>query len=298
MDRKIAFVTYQKHPAITADDSLAKTPLFRHGIDVVGIPWDDPIADWTQFDAVVLRSCWDYFHHAPKFFSWIDRLESQHVKLINDYATVRWNAEKTYLRDLLRAGAEVVPTVYAPRNSSVSIAEVIREQKWQRAVIKPAISGTSLHTWVSSALTLEQDQRQLNALLTQRNMMLQEYLPEIESDGELSLIYFDEQYSHAVRKVPRQGDFRVQSDFGGTTSTVIPDTGVRRQADEVLQAAARKSVYARVDGVIREGIFLVMELELVEPHLFLDNDPGAAERFAEVLTNRVSATSQTEPKTY
>ncbi len=300
MGRQVAFVTYKEHPEITDDDSLAANALEQLGIEAVGIAWDEAGVDWTRFDAVVLRSCWDYFHHPRRFFSWIDSLKDQGVNLLNDHATVRWNAEKTYLADLRTAGVTIVPTVYAEQYSNASIREILNEQGWERAAVKPTISGTSLHTWVSGPIdavsSLRDDQKKLDSLLRERSMMLQEYLPEIETTGELSLIYFGGEYSHAVRKVPRMGDFRVQDDFGGTWNAVEPNEIIKAQADAVLRASgrasvgtsARTSVYARVDGVQRGETFLLMELEMIEPHLFLAAHPAAAERFAQAVTSRVS----------
>lgn len=287
MKRTIAFVTYRERPEVTADDALAIPALAGFNIDVAGIPWDQENINWTNFDAVVFRSCWDYFHRPEQFLSWIAHLHSQGVNLLNEHDIVRWNAEKTYLKDLMAAGASVVPTVYAAKGHSILIADVLREQGWQRAAIKPTVSGTSLHTWVSSPAAWDHDQHRLDDLLKERNMMLQEYLPEIETEGELSLIYFDSKFSHAVRKVPQFGDFRVQNDFGGTWAAVSPDTDIQRQADEILRVSGRDSVYARVDGVIREGTFLLMELEMIEPHLFLESNPAAPLRFSRAIQKRL-----------
>jgi glutathione synthase/RimK-type ligase-like ATP-grasp enzyme len=296
MIKEIAFVTYQKRPEVTEDDALAVNALGKLDIRVAGIPWNKSGIDWLRYDAVVLRSCWDYYHHYEQFLDWINSLKESGVPLLNGPSAVRWNAEKTYLTDLSQAGVNVAPTVYAPKNSALSIAKVLEQQGWQRAVIKPTVSGTSLHTWLTppiedgvtaSNAARNHDQRKLDNLLAQRNMMLQEYLPEIEDAGELSLIYFDNEYSHAVRKVPRAGDFRVQDDFGGTAAAVVPDAAIKRQADEILVASKRSTVYARVDGVIRAGIFLLMELELIEPHLFLGLDPNAAERFARAVAQNI-----------
>ena len=287
MSRQIAFATQQKQREITADDALAAAALAKFGIDVIGVPWDEDGIEWTGFEAVVLRSCWNYIHHPREFVSWIEMLERKEVRLVNDCQTVRWNMEKTYLKDLVDAGVEVVPTVYAPQGTRISIGEVLKQHGWARAVIKPTISGTALHTWVCSQANLEEDQRQLDTLLEKRSMMLQKYLPEVETDGEWSLIYFQGQYSHAVIKVPREGDFRVQNDFGGSEQAMSPALFIRRRAEEILGVRGRDSVYARVDVVVNEGRFLLMELELIEPVLFLGSDPEAAERFAVAIEKSV-----------
>jgi glutathione synthase/RimK-type ligase-like ATP-grasp enzyme len=289
MNRQIAFATQHTQPKITADDVLAAAALAKFGIDVIGVPWDEAGIDWAGFEAVVLRSCWNYIHHPREFVSWIEMLERKGVWLVNDFQTVRWNMEKTYLKDLVDACVEVVPTVYTPQGSGISIGEVLKQYGWARAVIKPTISGTALHTWVSSTGSLKEDQRQLDTLLGKRSMMLQKYLPEVETDGEWSLIYFHGQYSHAVIKVPREGDFRVQKDFGGSEQPMNPELSIRRRAEEILRVRGRDSVYARVDGVMHERRFLLMELELIEPVLFLGSNPGAAERFAVAIEKNVQA---------
>jgi glutathione synthase/RimK-type ligase-like ATP-grasp enzyme len=209
------------------------------------------------------------------------------VNLINPYDILCWNAEKTDLKDLESAGAIVVSTVIVPMNSKICVTDLLKERVWDRAVIKPTISGTSMHTWVTSPGSLGADQSRLEGLLLGRSMMLQEYLPEIETEGELSLIFFDGQFSHAVRKVPKTGDFRVQSDFGGSWSAVNPNAEVVRQSGLVLESVGHKSTYARVDMVLHEGSFLLMELEMIEPQLFLESDPGAPSRFARAIQNRL-----------
>ena len=287
MNRKIAFATQQKQAEITADDALAATALAKFGIDVIAVPWDQGGIDWAGFEAVVLRSCWNYIHQPREFVLWIEMLERKEVRLINDGETVRWNMEKTYLKELVEAGVAVVPTVYAPQGSVLSIGEVLEQNGWARAVIKPTISGTALHTWVSSRGSLKEDQRRLDTLLERRSMMLQKYLPEVETEGEWSLIYFHGKYSHAVMKVPRRGDFRVQNDFGGSEQARTPELSIQQQAEEILGVRGRDSAYARVDGVIHEGRFLLMELELIEPVLFLGSNPEAAERFAATIEKSI-----------
>src|ERR1700692_7558 len=109
MSRQIAFVTYQEHPEITEDDSLAVNALGKLDIRVAGIPWDERGMDWRRYDAVVLRSCWDYYYHHEQFLAWIQFLEESGVIVLNEPSVVRWNSEKTYLTDLSRAGANIVP---------------------------------------------------------------------------------------------------------------------------------------------------------------------------------------------
>jgi glutathione synthase/RimK-type ligase-like ATP-grasp enzyme len=286
-NNEIAFATYEQQPEITDDDQLVQRELESLGVGVTGIPWSAVNTDWKRFNLVVLRSCWDYFHRHTDFLNWLAKLEEENIQVWNPGSVIRGNYDKTYLRELQQMGLTIVPTVYAPQGIETSINEVLSQQSWQRAVIKPTISGTSLHTWVTSRENINDDQVRLNKLTTNRAMMIQTYLPEIETAGEWSLIFIDGAYSHSVRKVPRAGDFRVQHDFGGSWFADTPNDDLRSAAENILNTAGLEVLYARVDGVVQNGVFMLMELEVIEPVLFFAASPLAAEKFAQGLIKRL-----------
>jgi glutathione synthase/RimK-type ligase-like ATP-grasp enzyme len=284
--QSIAFVTYRKLNGIAPDDLPAAEALRRRGLRVEGVVWDDPSAEWTKYDTIVIRSCWDYFYHPAKFAEWINQLEALKVRVLNPLSIVRWNHDKKYLRDLEQRGITIAPTFWCERSRSPKIGEILRARNWQKAVVKPTISGTSLHTWVVEQGDHAGHDEQLAELLTQRDMMIQEYMPEIEG-GEWSVVFFGRDFSHAAVKRPKPGDFRVQDEHGGTWAHEQPSEELKAQARHVLNCINEDLLYARVDGIVRDGQFILMELEIIEPMLYFGANTTAAEMFAEKLIERL-----------
>jgi glutathione synthase/RimK-type ligase-like ATP-grasp enzyme len=285
----IAFVTYDARPEPTDDDRLLVHALAAHGARVDARPWSDPDTAWSRYDAVVVRSCWDYFHRPAEFHAWLDRLEAERVPVHNPVPTLRWNADKRYLRDLEARGVPVVPTHWVSRGSVSSLGDIRRRTGWSELVVKPAVSGGAHRTWRSSPGVIGDDAR-LAGSAAVCEMMVQPMLTEIEVDGEWSRCFFDGEFSHAIVKRPRAGDFRVQLEYGGSAVRVDPSSAVIDAARRAIDAAPEVDVpplYARVDGCIVNGAFVLMELELLEPALSFAWAEGAADRLAGALLRRL-----------
>lgn len=282
---RLALVTCNAHPQVAADDCALQAALEVAGIGSVGAAWNDPDVDWRGFDAVVLRSTWDYHTQYPAFEHWLARLETAGVHVLNPVATLRWNADKRYLTQLAAMGVHVIPTQAV---AGRELAALVHRRTGESLVIKPTISGNSWHT-VQGVAGSAGLRARMQALPVELTYLVQPYLPEIRTRGEWSLVYFDGRFSHAVRKVPGPGDYRVQSDFGGTASAAVPDADVLRDAQRCLHAVARLGhgghVYARIDGIAGEGRFQLMEVELIEPNLFLRTSETAAARFAQAIVD-------------
>ena len=285
--QRIAFVTYAQHPKLMDDDAFALPHLQGLGIETVAAVWDDPAIRWQDFDAVILRSCWDYHHKPEAFRRWLDDLTAAGVKLWNPAAIVRWNMDKLYLRDLAERGVPIPRTVWIAAGQPLELTSVFLQQDFAQAVIKPAISATAFNTFQSSRKDALQDQVKLDAILEKSGALVQEFLPEIVSYGEWSLLFFEGQYSHAVLKRPMPGDFRVQNDFGGSYTPAVPPPQLIAQAVAILQTVDQPLLYARVDGVDRADRFVLIELELIEPALFLRAEASAPERFAQAIQARL-----------
>lgn len=285
--RLVALATYATRPDLTDDDRLLVPALAELGATSTAAAWSDPDVDWSAFDAVVIRSCWDYHLRPDAFLEWIARLESNGVVVINSPSLLRWNLEKTYLRELGDRGITVLPTRWFARGEAVSLENLRRDTGWGDVVIKPAISASAFDTWLSSADRPTEDESRLRAALDRGGILVQPYLSTVAEHGEWSLLFFDGQYSHAVLKRPQRGDFRVQSEHGGSSHPAEPESGVIAQASEVLRAAPERTCYARVDGCVNDGRFVLMELELIEPHVFLATHPLASERFARAILARL-----------
>jgi glutathione synthase/RimK-type ligase-like ATP-grasp enzyme len=283
--RHIAFATSADYPELTPDDHLAVEALATAGVSVRAAIWDDPGVRWDAFDAVVVRSCWNYHLRPGEFLEWLAAVEATGVPLFNAPGTVRWNLDKSYLADLARDGIAVPPTVWLERGSEVDLGGLLVERGWKRAVVKPAISASAYETWTTSPARAAADAPRLRALLDRSTVMLQPFLDEVCTGGEWSLIFFDGAYSHSVLKRPAAGDFRVQSELGGSHEAAEPPARLVEAAKRTLEAAPGRSLYARVDGVDSNGDLLLMELELIDPVLFFALDPAAPSRFARALAD-------------
>jgi glutathione synthase/RimK-type ligase-like ATP-grasp enzyme len=284
----IALVTYEALPALSDDDRLLAAALEIRGARAVPVVWNDERVEWRAFDAIVVRSCWDYFLRAADFFSWLARLESLRAVVFNDVRTLRWNAEKTYLRDLEARGVPVVPTHWLESGTDTSLRDIRRRTGWSELVVKPAISGSAHQTWRASPGDEHADDARLGAMTASGGVLVQPLVDVIADEGEWSIVFLDGEYSHAVLKRPRSGDFRVQIEHGGTAEPTDPPVELIAQARAALLAApAPETLYARVDGCVVDDDLLLMELELIEPVLFLGTSTGAADRLANALLARV-----------
>jgi glutathione synthase/RimK-type ligase-like ATP-grasp enzyme len=214
-------------------------------------------------------------------------LAACNVNVINDIETLRWNLNKSYLFDLSQAGFPVIPTQLVTSLDQRTLHEIFEAMQSKEIVIKPVQSAGAWRTLRINADNLADAQLSFNVWRREQDFLVQAFMPEVVADGEWSLIYFDDQFSHAVIKRAKEGDFRVQSDHGGTVSRADAPEDMCVQALKILKFLPRMPCYARVDGVVRDGVFLLMELELVEPQLFLDIEATAACRFAEAILNHL-----------
>ncbi|WP_158756119.1 hypothetical protein [Dyella sp. S184] len=285
--RRLAFATSADYPSIQLDDAGLAASLERLGIQPIVCVWNDPDVDWSTFDAVLIRTIWDYFKYHAAFLDWLDRLDRLGVPTINDNALLRWNSDKRYLLELAKHGIDIIPTQLA---SAHELGDVLAATPAQQVVIKPTISGGAWHT-LRGTVGDEVFAQAVTQLPREYDYLVQPFVPEIVSDGEWSLLYFAGEFSHAVIKRPASGDYRVQSEYGGSADRIMPSVAILAAAERALAAVADighgDHLYVRVDGVICAGRFLIMELELIEPFLHLGIQPGAAECLARRVAERL-----------
>lgn len=284
---RLAIATCRERPEPQADDALMLERL--DGIAVFTAPWDAPDVRWRDYDAVLLRSVWDYHRRFDEFLAWIASVEAAEVPVWNPPSAVRWNARKTYLKDLEAAAVPTVPTLWLDGDDLGAWSRTIDRSGWDEVVLKPIVGASSYLTWRSSAAQAIARRDRLARLADHGGALLQPFLPEIETVGEWSLIYFGDAYSHAVRKRAKAGEFRVQLEFGGSEEPENPPSALRALARAAIAAAPTETLYARVDLIELEQGPMISELELIEPVLFLGKSDGAARRFATVVTERLRA---------
>jgi glutathione synthase/RimK-type ligase-like ATP-grasp enzyme len=288
--RRICLVTCRTWPEISESDRLLQGALAARGAAVEARAWNDPGAGWDGFDAIVLRSNWDYHFEPDAFLGWLDRLERVGARVFNPPALVRWNLTKAYLLELARAGVSTVATVILEDETRAGIEAVMAARGWRRVVMKPVISASAHDTRLVSAATMDEAVAALASGAIRRPVLVQPFVEEIQTRGEWSIIFIETGMTHAVLKRPAAGEFRVQPRLGGTVETPPVPDAVRAVGRVALAALPVPPLYARIDGVETEGGFQVMEVEVNEPGLFFPQAPAAAARFAEALLQRVSST--------
>ena len=279
-ETRLAFVTCRRLPGLSPGDRLAADLLEQEGMAVEAVVWDDERIRWNDFDAIVVRSCWDYFEKVEKFVRWIGQVEGSGVPLWNPPHILRWNMDKRYLQDLERRGVRVAPTAWLNHGEPADLGRLLDHRGWDDVVIKPAVSANGFRTWRTTRQLAPERQAELDSMARQGPVMVQPLLSPVIALGEWSLIFLVGRYSHAVLKRAREDDFRVQEDFGGQTMPAIAPRTLVRAARRVLAHAPGSWLYARVDGCVVNNRFVLLELEMLEPSLYLEHHPDAPRRFA------------------
>lgn len=277
---RVALATCRQLPEPDPDADLLLEELRARDLDATFAGWDDPAVDWSRFELCVLRSTWNYHRHPAAFLQWIERV-SRVCALANAAPVVRWNSHKRYLADLERAGVPVAPTVWLPRGTRGDLAALAAARGWDEVVVKPSVSAGSFETMRVGRGELARGDEHLRDLLAERDAMVQRYLPSVEGHGERALVYIAGAFTHAVRKSPRFGD------DAESVSQALPIAADELAfAQRVLAAIPIKDplLYGRVDVVRGEdGRLCLMELELIEPSLFLQQSSIALARFADAI---------------
>jgi hypothetical protein len=264
-----------------SDDELAREPLRELGWNVETISWRDKAVDWNDFEAVIIRTPWDYQREPEAFLEVLRAIDKSKARLEHPLEIVEWNLSKLYLRELENAGIKIVPTIWGEGE----IDEMLF-QSWfehfaaDEIVIKPIVSATAEFTYRLQNFTSE-----LTGIFSKRKYMIQPFMPNITSEGEFSLFYFGGEYSHTILKTPKPKDFRVQEEHGGIIQPAAPTEKLLDAARKVFEYIKPLPLYARIDFVRDANDFALMELELIEPALYFRMDEDAPERFARVFNN-------------
>lgn len=241
---RVAFVTYRGLPDLNADDRRAAAALADLGLPTDAVCWDDPGVDWLAYRAVVLRSTWDYYHRIAEFHGWIDRMEESGARVWNPPRVLRWNTDKRYLARLSHPHLSPPPTGILERGSTVDLRKLFETRGWSEAVIKPAISADGYSTERASREQAASDQASLDAMLARGDVVIQQLVPAIRTNGEISMMFFGGAFSHAVSKRPKAGEFRVQERLGGRIAPVDPPPALVGHAQALLETYAPGCLYA------------------------------------------------------
>lgn len=270
----------------TNDDLILMKALDEIGIKSEINSWSSA-ADWKKFKACIIRSTWDYHksrENTAKFLSVLAHIERIGVSLLNPYATIQWNIDKIYLKELADKGIQVVETIWLNQQDLTSLEQKVIEKGWKDCVIKPSISASGMLT---KKFTIEESANichELQAIREVDRWMVQPFMDEIITEGEKSFIFIKNRFSHCVLKKPSQKSILVQK---GTVTKIEPSQNLVIQAEKILKLANQQTVYARVDVIEKNGQLILMELELIEPSLYLSMDELAPRRLALAIQDSI-----------
>lgn len=281
----ILVATCSEYPHPTPNLEALLNALRALGIEADHRPWKTtPLATFAAADAVLPLCCWDYYDDPAAFLAWIDALEARGARLINDPDLLRWNFRKTYLLEIAQAGLPVPKTFHLPHVTRAAIEEAMEAQGWHVAVLKP-VSGQSGH----GVQKLDWEKRAGWSFdhAARGEALLQEFQEDMAALGETTLTFIEGEFSHAVRRVLHAGEWRANPQFGITYERVDVSENVIASAQDYLSLLPQTPLYARIDGLVRPNGFMLMELELIEPYLYLEFAPGSAEKMARAVLQRL-----------
>lgn len=281
--KKCAFLTLDETGDFVIDDEHAIKPLEALGWQVSTLSWRQRATPWSDFDIAIIRSTWDYWNDVPLFFDTLERI-NRATRLANRLDLVYWNLEKTYMRDLQQNGIGIVPTLFADSLQDDFLPRYQRELGVDEIVVKPVVGANGEDAYRVRPDDTPQRLAAIAARFGKRACMIQPFMPNILVEGEYSLFFFGGNYSHAILKKPAESEFRSQEEHGAAILAVEPSEKLLQCACQAIDTISPAPLYARID-FIRAALkdFLVMELEMIEPSMYLRMHPRAPARFAAAI---------------
>ena len=284
MGRRCAYLTMDDISGFVSDAELSFAPMAELGWDVEMVPWQSDL-DWNAYELVYICTPWDYQNDVAGFLDVLATIETSSARLVNSLDLVRWNLQKTYLRELEARGADIVPSRFFKRFDADQVAACFDAHDTGTIVVKPVVGANSDNIFVLTRPLREEVVDDLARVFAERPFFVQPFVDSVRSEGEYSLFFFGGEYSHAILKKPKPGDFRTQEEHGADILSVEAPAALVETARHVLGVVDPQPVYVRADFVRGAGErFLLMELELIEPALYFRTDPGSAVRFASALS--------------
>ena len=276
---------------VLTEDRLIQEALENKGLRVIKKDWADTNFDWSTTKLVLFRTTWDYYNRYEEFSKWLKSSTNQTIH-INSSSIIKWNMDKKYLKVLEEEGVNIPETEFITKGSKTTLEEIHSKNNWYKTVLKPTFSGGGRHTYKLNLESLSTHEDLFQELVMKEDMMLQVFQNNIVEKGEMSLIMIDGEYTHSVLKVAKEGDFRVQDDFGGSVHEYKPSSEEIDFAKKTIAACPEKPIYARVDIFLDNNNKLALgELELIEPELWFRNNHNAADKLADSIYNQYFCTN-------
>ncbi len=274
---------------VLLEDQLVQDALEKENLIVKRISWDDATFDWNTTNYALFRTTWDYFDRFDEFSTWLEKV-SQETTLLNSARMIHWNIDKHYLQDLANKEVAIVPTYFIEKGDTRSLAEIHEELAWTETVVKPCISGAARHTYKLNSQNMHAHEDIYQKLIAEEAMLLQPFMHQIVTKGEISLMVINGNYTHAILKKAKKGDFRVQDDFGGSVHEYNPTQEEITFAENAVKACIEPPMYARVDIIWdNDDQLAISELELIEPELWFRFHNEAATQLAKGIASNMRA---------
>lgn len=286
---KIGVVSYEARgssytaSSVVDEDLVLEEILNELGVNFKFEIWSDHSVLWENYDLILIKSPWDYFDRYAEFLEWCNKIKSLGLPVYNSIDTIVWNSDKWYLKEIQEKGYPIVPTQFIKKSEIPDISIAFDKFETDKLVFKPTVSGGAKNTLKILKESWLENKEQILSLIKEEDFMLQPFVKEVAEIGEYSYIFFKENFSHAILKTAKSGDFRVQHFFGGSIQNIVPDIKELTYIQKLVDEFAKNSLYARVDGVWIEGVFYLMELELIEPYLFLFTSDKARGNYKNAL---------------
>ncbi len=281
--KKYVFLTCDDLSDYVVDDELAlesfKKICPEDSLDVIS--WSNESVNWSDYDYAVIRTTWDYTKRLEEFLNVLESIKESGCKLLNSSSIVKWNSRKTYLKDLSKSGIKVIESIFLEDEDLESFKDKLINLPLVKMVIKPVVGASAEKIEILSKAEMID---KFESLEKKEDWFVQPFIEEV-LEGEISYLFFNNELSHVVKKVPKKGDFRVQEEYGSALSQYTPNEEELNEAQRVVDSIGEKLLYARVDMLkTKEGQRLI-ELELVEPSLYFRIDPPSSDRFIHALKN-------------
>ncbi|WP_440066644.1 ATP-grasp domain-containing protein [Tenacibaculum discolor] len=270
------------------EDNYVKIALENQGLKVARLSWDDTEFDWSTTKYILFRTTWDYFDRFTEFSKWLNTVSKQ-TTLLNSEKIIRWNIDKHYLQDLQQNGIHICESYFIDKGTQFTLNDLSEKYNLKDFVLKPCISGAARHTYKINIETIDEYETIFSSLIAKEDMIIQPFQYNIVEKGEISLMIMNGKFTHAVLKIAKSGDFRVQDDFGGSVYNYTPTDEEILFAENAVKACIELPIYARVDVFTdNSGKLAIAELELIEPELWFRNHPAAAEELAKGIKQLIN----------
>ena len=279
---------------VLLEDKILLKELEKCNLKVIKKDWSDNKFDWKQTRYAIFRTTWDYFDKFDTFIKWFEKTKRETL-FINSKEIILWNLNKSYLQELSKKGINIAKTIFVEEKQKITLEDLFKNTQFNEAIIKPSVSGAARDTFKITKKNHKKFESNFQKLIKKESFLFQEFLKDIQIFGEISIILIDGEYTHAVRKIAKKGDFRVQDDHGGTVEVYNPVKEEIEFAKLCVSKCPSQPIYARVDLIYdnKKNISL-SELELIEPELWFRNNAKSAKLLAKKISNLVS--SKLEPK--